>query len=191
MTNPLAKLIVVSLTVTACAAAISAQLHPQKKGAGQVITNTQTKVTLAKPDVSFQPIVYLTGRSEDEIDPVHNRSVAAGGTINVSLADAVGFHPGQGYMQINVAVIIRRSGGDISKPLKMHFSGKGPSSGAYTLITFAPGQTTYEHHEKLNIMQTGMQKLEFDIDVDKEVDESNENNNKLAVTLNIAPWNVK
>ena len=162
----------------------------QKKAQNPVVIAKPNRTFVStKPDISFKPIVYLTKKEGNEIDPAKDRSVLAGKTISISVADASGFHPGQGYMEAYFAVVFLRNGGQIDKPLKVRFEFKAPLESAQSEITFEPKKTSAEYYFRLSL-KPGIGKLKFDIDPEVKLQESNKKNNSLEVTLNVAALNV-
>ena len=169
-------------------AAVGAAQTPQPKNKipKPIAKSPGKQLVDSRPDLGFRQAVYLTASETGKIDLLHDTYVAAGKTILIKPGQpGVHHYTDSQYVTVNVGAILTRKGGNLAEPLKTYagFKCYDDATGTH-ILTFPAKQPLVEYDAMCNFFP-GLHKLIFWVNPDKKIDESNDKNNSLEVTLNV------
>ena len=138
---------------------------------------------LAQTDLGMREALYFTGSKTTQIDLKNDRYVVRGGTMQLKATD--GMKCTGGFCEFNIGFIAFRTG-DGNSALSSYGLLQVDSGGLVgNTIYFGPSETVKQGVLPLKL-KTGMNKVTFTIDPYKKTPETNERNNSITVSFNVA-----
>lgn len=137
----------------------------------------------AQTDLSMREALYFTGSKSTQIDLKNDRYVVRGGTMQLKASD--GSNCAGGFCEFNIGFIAFRTGnGDIAlSSYGLLQVANGGMTG--NTVYFGPSETVRQGILPLKL-KIGMNKVTFTIDPYKKTPETNERNNSITASFNVA-----
>lgn len=148
-----------------------------------MLLSAASSTAFSQTDLSMREALYVTGSKTTQIDTKNDRYVVKGGTLQLKATDAV--NCAGGFCEFNIGFIAFRTG-SAANALSSYGLLQVDSGGLVgNTVYFGVDETVKQGVLPLKL-KPGMNKVTFTIDPYKKIAETNERNNSITVSFNVA-----